>query len=89
MALGGSFTSRRDREKEYFVVPQNRQRSAHADPGGWKLVKGYDERGGSTVQTFNSKRDAEARGKELARKNDTVLTSYDAAKKSSRTFDYR
>lgn len=89
MGFGGSFSGRSRKSEQYFVVPKNRQRQKNADPGGWKLLKGTDDRSANTVQTFDQKMNAQSRGKELAKKNDTLLTVYDAAKKSSRQFNYQ
>jgi len=89
MSFGGSFGGRSRKPEQYFVLPKNRQRKPMADSGGWKLAKGTDDRSANTVKTFDMKMDAQRRRKELARKNDTILTVFDAAKKSSRQFSYR
>lgn len=90
MAFGSNFGgSRGNKIEQYFVVPKNRQRTPNANPDGWKILKGFDDRSGNTVETATTKMDATNRAKSLAKKNNTVLTVYDAAKKSSRQFDYR
>lgn len=82
LGLGGN------RQTKYFVVPKPRLRNPRGQPDKWAVVKGINETGGNTVSTHNTKGAAESRAKELARKNDTAVISFDAAKKSSRTFNY-
>jgi len=94
MGLGDNFGTfgggpPRNREDRYYVVPQNRQRTPNADPGGWKLKKGPAEAGATVIQTFSDKRSATSRGKELAKKNNTGVDVFDAAKKQSRPFEYK
>lgn len=84
--MGGG---RRNEKDKYFVLAKPRQRNAHAKPDAWRVAKGPHDRSFNTVETFDNKMDAEARAKELAKKNNTVVESFDAAKKSSRRFDYR
>jgi len=92
MGLGSNFGGLgggRNREDRYFISPKNRQREPRSDPGGWKLKKGPKEAGATTIENFTNKNSAIARGKELAKKNNTVLEVFDAAKKQSRPFNYK
>jgi hypothetical protein len=89
MPIGGFGTSSTRREEQYFVLPQNRTREPHSDPGGWRVAKGFNASSANTVSTHNTKQAAESRAKELARKNNTVLEIFDSALKSSRRSDFR
>jgi len=68
----------------YQVVARPRQRDPFGSPDEWAVMKGN-----TVVKTFDTKRPAAARAKELAKNQNETLAVFDAAKKSSQQFDYR
>lgn len=68
----------------YSVEPRPVQRDRRGSPDKWVLKKGS-----TVLETFDTKRPAAARAKEVAKNQNATLAVYGTQKKMSDEFDYR